>query len=53
MASSLIFGRALADDFYNNLHQTDNSTVFITPRYNTADRTELKVYKISSKTTVF
>jgi hypothetical protein len=41
--NSLAFGKLLVDDLYNNINQTDNSTVFITPRYNTTGKTELKV----------
>lgn len=41
--NSLAFGRLLVDDLYSNINQTDNSTVYITPRYNTTGRTELKV----------
>lgn len=41
--NSLAFGKLLVDDLYSNINQTDNSTVFITPRYNTTGKTELKV----------
>lgn len=41
--NSLAFGKLLQDDLYSNINQTDNSTVFITPRYNTTGKTELKV----------
>jgi hypothetical protein len=40
---SLAFGKLLQDDLYSNINQTDNSTVYITPRYNTTGKTELKV----------
>lgn len=42
--NSLAFGKLLIDDLYNNINQTDNSTVYITPRYNTTGKTELKVW---------
>lgn len=38
-----VFGRVLQDDTLNKINQTDNSTVIITPRYNTTGQTELKV----------
>jgi hypothetical protein len=41
--STLAFGRLLVDDLITNINQTDNSTVTITPRFNTTGRTELKV----------
>lgn len=41
--NSLAFGKLLVDDLYSNINQTDNSTVYITPRYNTTGKTELKV----------
>ncbi|GAA5809575.1 hypothetical protein MFLAVUS_002986 [Mucor flavus] len=41
--NSLAFGRLLVDDLYSNINQTDNSTVYITPRYNTTGKTELKI----------
>ncbi|KAI8644802.1 hypothetical protein BD408DRAFT_430233, partial [Parasitella parasitica] len=41
--NSLAFGKLLVDDYYSNINQTDNSTVYITPRYNTTDRIELKI----------
>lgn len=44
--NSLAFGKLLVDDLYNNINQTDNSTVLITPRYNTTGKTELKVSDI-------
>lgn len=46
--NSLAFGKLLADDLYSNINQTDNSTVYITPRYNTTGKTELKVLYTSS-----
>jgi hypothetical protein len=42
---TLAFGRSLLDDNISNINQTDNSTVIISPRYNTTGRTELKVIK--------
>lgn len=44
--NSLAFGRLLVDDLYSNINQTDNSTVYITPRYNTTGKTELKVINV-------
>ncbi|KAL7319878.1 hypothetical protein PS15m_002964 [Mucor circinelloides] len=41
--NSLAFGKLLVDDLYSNINQTDNSTVYITPRYNTTGKTELKI----------
>ncbi|RCH82206.1 hypothetical protein CU097_002060, partial [Rhizopus azygosporus] len=38
-----VFGRVLQDDTLNKINQTDNSTVIITPRYNTTGQTELKI----------
>lgn len=43
MAYANIFGRLLEDDSFNTLNQTDNSTVIITPKYNTTGKTELKI----------
>ena len=41
--NSLAFGKLLTDDLYSHINQTDNSTVYITPRYNTTGKVELKV----------
>lgn len=46
--NSLAFGKLLVDDLYSNINQTDNSTVYITPRYNTTGKTELKVTALVS-----
>lgn len=41
--NTVAFGRLLQLDTLNIITQVDNDTVVITPRYNTAGLTELKV----------
>ncbi|KAG1047499.1 hypothetical protein G6F43_010054 [Rhizopus delemar] len=38
-----IFERELIEDQFNRINQTDNTTVIITPKYNTTNKTELKI----------
>ncbi|OAD71510.1 hypothetical protein PHYBLDRAFT_187578 [Phycomyces blakesleeanus NRRL 1555(-)] len=41
--ATMAFGRMLADDGITTLTQVDSNTVVITPRFNTANKTELKI----------
>lgn len=42
-----IFERELIEDQFNRINQTDNTTVIITPKYNTTNKTELKVKDVT------